>query len=392
MNGVRLGYSFWGFLADRKVEGGAEVSTPDGNAAYSWSILWEAQRRGWTTYLMQRNRDRELYSLTDGRGMFDAFSPQKRAQAYHGARRTVDVGDPFPELDVLLLEWRFPILGRNCDLAPVDSAAARAVAGTDRSPAYRYDPARHQPDLGRQLSLIEHYAGKIPIVVWDLDHKLTLEEERKMAEWFRLGPAAIFETSFQPREQVWKRTRVEPPTVVADLLQHPTLPADPARKLVYVGSRYERDDVIDEWIDPVAARFPGQVFFYGKWPADSATRWPGIVFKDRIGMGGFRAAYGAAVACPLLAKRSYMKTGFVTPRLWEALLFGTLPIGLASHNEIGRYLDTAMIARDGGDMAHLVRWLSDVETSTRDRWRRRAIERLEFMDARHFVNALERVL
>ena len=77
---MRLGYSYWGFLADRKFKDGVEVSTPDGNAAYSWSILNEAQRRGWDTYLMQKDRDCDfVYGESfNPKDAFKSFSQTKR--------------------------------------------------------------------------------------------------------------------------------------------------------------------------------------------------------------------------------------------------------------------------------------------------------------------------
>ena len=37
---MRIGYSYWGFLGDRKYDDkGNILSTPDGNAFYSWSII-----------------------------------------------------------------------------------------------------------------------------------------------------------------------------------------------------------------------------------------------------------------------------------------------------------------------------------------------------------------
>ena len=44
---MNVGYSYWGFLGDKKLdEKFNEVSTPDGNAFYSWSIIREIQKRG----------------------------------------------------------------------------------------------------------------------------------------------------------------------------------------------------------------------------------------------------------------------------------------------------------------------------------------------------------
>ena len=59
---MRLGYSYWGFLGDYKEDHlGNALSTPDGNASYSWSIIHEAQSRGHEVYLMQQDRDWPAY-------------------------------------------------------------------------------------------------------------------------------------------------------------------------------------------------------------------------------------------------------------------------------------------------------------------------------------------
>jgi len=164
---MRFGMSLWGFLADRKMKDGVEVSTPDGNVTYSWSILHEAQQRGWETYLLQEDRDKEFVKSVYS---FISFSPELRDDAYNNCHQTN--GTDLPDLDVILIEWRWPIPGRNCEIG---------------------DDQDFQPDLERQTEILEHYKNKkTRIVIWDLDHKLTLEDEVK---W---SPDAIFETSVNP--------------------------------------------------------------------------------------------------------------------------------------------------------------------------------------------------
>src|SRR3990172_11105956 len=107
---MRLGYAFHGFLGDYKMDADyQELSTPDGNASYSWSILYEAQRRRHEVWLMQQDRDWPAFQQK-GRYDFESFSQEKRFDSYLLSRKA---RDSFPELDVLLLEWRFPIPPRN---------------------------------------------------------------------------------------------------------------------------------------------------------------------------------------------------------------------------------------------------------------------------------------
>lgn len=372
---MRIGYSFWGFLGDHKQDWQHnELSTPDGNAAYSWALIYALQEAGHEVFLMQTDRDWPAFQK-HGKFLFDSFSPKKRFQAYMMSRRASGwVCDPndtnmlpsFPELDLLLLEWRFPIPGRNTE-------ADRLL------PAY-------QPDLERQSCLIEHYRNThTRIVVWDLDYKFTTLDEAT------LNPHAVLETATDPK---FTHRRIEPPIIVDELLQHPTKPADPKKKLVYVGSRYERDDIIDRWIKPVSERFPGQVHFYGNWDKtvdDCRSRWPDVKYHGRITMKDFASAYSDAVACPLLAKKEYLERGFITPRIWEALLFGTIPVGLDEHSGIRDYLPEELIALDAQHLGNIVQRLSELPLEGRDELRRRVVEKVRFMDASNLVRVLEKV-
>lgn len=375
---VRIGYSYWGYLGDNKLDAnGNEVSTPDGNATYSWALIWEMQRRGHHVVLMQDDRDWAGWKRF-GKENFASFSQEKRCSVYEKVTHTFGSSEIFPELDVLLLEWRFPISGRNCRF-------------WEDCPSFPepWDESL-QPDLKRQYELLRHYKQRnTKVIVWDLDHKLTLKEE------LAFKPDAVFETSQSPLELSMKRVRVEPPTVIGDLLQHPTLPSDPNRKLVYIGSRYERDDVITEWVKPTSDAFPGQVEFHGNWlkTVDECRQlWPNVSYHDRCTTKDFRRIYGTAGAVPLLAKKSYLETGFITPRPWEALLFGSLPVGLGSMKGIEEYTLDGLIANDGFDMVEIAEMLAGMDVSETDRLRKMNVEKLEFMDAKCFVDKVEDVL
>lgn len=388
MKGLRVGYSFWGFLGDNKYDThGNRVSTPDGNATYSWSIIWEAMRRGYTVHAMQDDRDWTGWKI-DKEENFASFSKEKRTKMYLDLKHTFGSSEIMPELDVLLVEWRFPIPGRNCI-----ADDPNAVPGTGSAHPGGYwipnDMTGLQPDLLRQNQILSYYKNytKTKIIFWDLDHKLTARDEEG---W---KPDAVFETSVTPRKLIMERTRVEPPFHIPDLLQHPTLPSDPNRKLVYIGSRYERDDVITEWVKPTSNQYPNGVEFHGNWlkTLDECKKlWPNVAYHDRCTTKDFRQIYGTAVACPLLAKKSYLETGFITPRPWEALLFGTLPVGLNSAKGIREY--TNFIAYDGEDMTTVVEHMSRMDVQHKDECRRELVEKLEFMDAKHFLDKMEAVL
>ncbi len=373
---MRIGYFFHGFLGDTKREGGQEVSTPDGNAAYSWSIVHEAVKRGYEVIPLHDDRDHEAYKL-EGPELFESFSKDKRLGAYLALdkqRQKHESNRRHPGLDVVLIEWRWPIYGRNCvyHQGETDYDSWAVIDGCSN-------------DLARQWNLLRHYGDLgVPIILWDLDHKLLYEDERLVA------PAAVFETAVIPKLQHVRRTRVEPPVVVDDLLQIPTRHVDAKRKLVYVGSRYERDDVIDEWIKPVSEHFPGEVEFWGKWE-DADKLWPHVSYHGRITMKDFATAYGTAAACPLLGKKSYLQSGFVTPRPWEALMFGTIPIGLASHRGIENYVN-GLVAKDTHQLNDLAQMLSNEPLIERNRRREELAHSLQHCDASSFVNSIEDVV
>lgn len=71
-----------GFLGDKKYdENGNEVSTPDGNAFYSWSIIRAFQQAGFSVYSLMKDRDRKGFTK-DNFNLFDSWCKEQRAQAY----------------------------------------------------------------------------------------------------------------------------------------------------------------------------------------------------------------------------------------------------------------------------------------------------------------------
>lgn len=376
---MRVGYLWRGYLADVKLDSdGDEISTPDGNATYSWSIVWECMRRKYSVIPLGDNLDAPAVERL-GRDAFKSFSQARRANVYehlliNGWVRLSD--REFPELDLLLIEWRWPILGRNT----ADDKGKRG----------------YQNDLERQNEvLLEYMKRGTTIVVWDLDHKLTYAEEDM---W---GLMNVIETAVNPKirserarqgdaYQLPPRVRVEPPFCISELLQHDIDERMPHYHLGYIGSRYERDETIDEWIKPIATPHGHRAKFWGKWEpaAEVRERWPGITFAGRIGVQGFREAYSRVAAVPLLAKRSYYEAGFVTPRVWESILFGSIPIGLSCHNGIDRYCDVASSPNDLLERALYMKTISPVRRRV---IREEAAHRLQFMDASNFVDTLESI-
>ena len=72
------------------------------------------------------------------------------------------------------------------------------------------------------------------------------------------------------------------------------------------------------------------------------------------------------------------------------MLFGTLPVGLGTAKGIEKY--TTLIANDSSNMKEIVNELSKQPIERRGTLRRDMVERLEFMDAKYFVDKIEEVL
>ena len=360
---MKIGYSFWGFLADIKMNKGKKVSTPDGNAFYSWSIIHALLMSGHKVYRMMSNRDEEAVEKF-GKVVFSSFAKEKRYNAYKS------MIDEWPDdLDVLLMEWRFPIPGRNC--TPYE----------DRHTGF----FEYQPDLDLQNAMIEKYANtKTKIIIFDLDYKITEEDEKK------LNPYCILETSNKPKNTSSKRILVDIPFDFEEMNTFEIRPADPIRHIVYVGNRYERDRIVNEYLAPLNLN----IHLYGNWlegGRDSFDRWPKFIYHDRISLIDFRDAYRNACATILLAKDEYLRSGFMTARILESIFFGTIPIGLNVFYKIEKYLPEYLIIKEADETRKIVnKSMFDFE------WRKKEITKLrknlEIMDCRNFVKTIEEII
>jgi hypothetical protein len=345
---MKIGMSWWGFLADQKWTNGRQVSTPDGTAFYQWSIISMLRKADCEVYRMMPDRDYE-YVMLNGRNAFSMFAEEDRYSAY------TYINQKPGELDAVLLEWRFPIPGRNCD---VDKS----------SPAY-------QPDLDIQNAIIEKYPGKI--IVFDLDYKFTKED------YDRVKPLAVLETGYKTDDGV-PRIHVEIPFDFDHINTFSVRPS--LYDVAYVGNRYERDYAVDEYLNPMAHR-GYDVRCWGNWlegGRESDKDWPLIKFGPRITMSDFRKAYGWASLTPLLAKDDYCKYGFMTARIIEACFFGAVPVGMANFKGIERYLPDHLIASNADDLEEIIYMNENVRTKEKNIMQTRR-HLSTFMDARFFV-------
>jgi len=333
MKPKRIGYSCWGFL------GNGIVDTPDGGRSHRITLIKALLKRGHQVIMLQQDRD-----------LLEANELIRIGQTY-------DLG--FPEIDVLFLEWRWLIPGRNDD------------------------PSRegYTPDLDRQRELLRYYGTKVPIVVWDKDQKLytSPEEDRKLL--LRLD-TYVLEPSLYPSAP--DRTRCLFPV---DFSEMPRYMERGARDipLIYIGNQYERDDAYYKYLVD-AARYI-DVHVYGKWPRASKTE--NLYHHGRIGFSEVARLYRRAVATVLLAPSRYMRTGQFTQRIFESIRGGCLP--LVPEGYRGSHLLFSGFSRvsSGFDIATRI---SDIRTMEDVEWRKfveEQIVRLWPFDIHFTLKAIE---
>jgi hypothetical protein len=269
---VRIGYSFWGFL------GPGVADTPDGGRSHRRVLIDGISSRGHDVVFLQPDRDLAETGL-DLSGVY-----------------TWQAG--LPEIDVLFLEWRWPVPGRNTT---------------------RCGAAGHTCDLHRQHHLLQHYTHTrgTATIIWDKDRQLPAGDPLR-----RAGNVAVCEAALYPTPGA---TPLLFPVADAALAA-----ADPAAlaaaprdlPLAYVGNQYDRDTAFDTYFAPPAATHPHLVA--GKW---TRTRnWPHVSFAGRVPFTEVAAIHGRALATVLLLPDRYARAGQMTQRLVEAVLAGCLPL------------------------------------------------------------------
>lgn len=290
---MSIGYSFWGFLGEGITE------TPDGGRSHRRTLLDGLLAAGHDLVLLQRNRD-----------LAEAGADLRHR--YHWDEAGL------PEIDALVLEWRWPIAGRNT--IPCGAGG-------------------HTCDLHRQQQLLTHYTEKgVPTIVWDKDRQLPHDDA------LRTHPAvSVCEAALYPSPGA--HSLLFP---IDDATLDDADPAELSRgertmPLVYVGNQYNRDDAFDTFFAPAAAQHDHRVA--GKWT--ETARWPHVHFTGRIPYPAVAELYREALATVLLLPPRYAAAGQMTQRLFEAVLAGCLPLAPSTIRGIERYVPTALRVDDG---------------------------------------------
>jgi hypothetical protein len=293
---MNVGYSFWGFLGDKKFDqNGNEISTPDGNAFYSWSIIKAFQDRGDQVFTLMPDRDKYGYNILKS-DLFNSWCKKERLDAYNNIKNVHHFG----MLDFILLEWRWEIKGRN----------ELVLEGNEN----------WQPDLKRQCDILEEARLlKIPVIVFDLDYKLTIEDIKKYNIKYVIELGNKWESC----------TKAKSKTVYIpfdfNCINEFKINNNPENNLVYIGNRYERDWCIDKYIPEDLDK----CIIHGNWlesNRDSKERWKNLNFAKRLQTSEMHDAYSSSIATILLAKKEYCIFRFMTARIIEAIFYGTVPL------------------------------------------------------------------
>jgi hypothetical protein len=291
---VLIGYSFWGFL------GPGVTDTPDGGRSHRRILIDGLRRRGHDIVFLQTDRD-----LTE---------------AGYDLTGTYRWDSGLPELDVLFLEWRWPIPGRNT---------------TD------CDTSGHTCDLHRQQKLLDHYtAAGTPTVLWDKDRQLPPDDPLR-----HTGNVTVCEPALHPSPEAMSLLFPIDDATLDDADPVELTAAHRDLPLIYVGNQYDRDDAFNRYFAPAAAVHPHLVA--GKWPRTG--RWPAVNFHGRVPFDAAERLYLRSVTTVLLLPDRYAQVGHMTQRLFEAVLAGCLPLTPASIRDAARFTPIELHITDGAD-------------------------------------------
>lgn len=291
---MKIGYSFWGFL------GPGITDTPDGGRSHRRTLIDGIGSLGHEIVFLQANRD----LLEAGDDLCDAY--------------TWDGG--LPGIDVLFLEWRWPIPGRNTTNCGQPS---------------------HTCDLHRQAELLDHYtyARRTPTLIWDKDLQLPPGHPVR-----RLPHVTICEAAFHPGPGAAQLLFPvsDAALAAADPIALAALPRN--LPLVYVGNQYDRDEHFERYFSPVAATVTHQVA--GKWTV--IHRWPHVKFSGRIPFTEVQPLYRRSLTTILLAPDRLARRGQFTQRIFEAVLGGCLPITPDYLRSVKRVVPAELIVSNAG--------------------------------------------
>lgn len=336
---MKIGYSFWGFL------GAGVTDTPDGGRSHRRPLIDALRARGHEIVFLQADRD--------------------RTEAADGLGGTYSFDSGYPDIDVLFLEWRWPIEGRNT--TPCGAPG-------------------HTCDLHRQAELLQLYSrhGRTPIVIWDKDRQMSAG-----SPWRQTSGVRVCEAALDPTPGA-HRLLFPVADALLDTADARALAACPRPvALAYVGNQYDRDEAFDRFFAPAARLVTHKVA--GKWPR--TLRWPQVAFIGRVPFEQVHDIYAETLATVLLLPARYEAAGQMTQRIFEAVLAGCLPLAPAGIRHVETFVPAPLIVRNGQEV---VRRLDDLRALAGSREHVELIaaclERLKVFRLTTQVQALETIL
>jgi len=311
---MKLGISYWGFC--EPFEASREAKTPDGHR-YGRPIMVDAlTSRGHDVYALQQRRE---------------------AVPYPGIK--YDSG--FPDLDVLFIEWRWPTYKNS---------------GTKK----------FEPDLDRQIELLSHYHGKIPVVIWDCDYKVTHQDEMVWPN------AIIADPAFEPRNLTRRRERLMFWTDWKKLLPVNEI----SFEYGYVGNNYERPQAFERYYSLPAGglRILGiQTTVHGNWlevsperesPRSLISSHTNVAFAPRLNFYDSMKRLNSFVATTHITKPEYAQRGFASPRYVENIV-SNIPALVPEEFLVSGLLGKDWIVNGSGSVVEKVRKISEMTLDER---------------------------
>ena len=404
---MRIGYSAWGFCGE------GVVDSPDGGRLTRSLFISSLIQQGHEVTWLQMNRDLD----SSGSPIF-SLENRTRCGGQESILCDMKYDEGFPEIDILFLEWRWPIPGRNClnDPSKWDHYSAKTMAKfpilTDKS-----DP-NFTPDLDRQTELLSNYmnsnrARRPMIVIWDKDETMTYEDENKLSYHksdVSRTPVMILSPALHPVSNLFPRQTLLFPcdlneirgAQVNDKIEH---------LIGYVGSQYERDHQVYQYIVPFNCDFFANrhdfmnghsithpTIFAGNWTKtpDKLKRnmfnFPGILFKDRILPMQMGFIYGKCLSTLLMCKSNYSAHGHITQRIHEVPAHGVIALGLREQVGIESFIIEDNIISDAFDLKKRILELLKMNLSERQSILDQQIEMLKPFDIEEVMKRFEWVV
>lgn len=353
---MKIGISYWGVNADFAAHRFETVDTPDGHR-YGRPLLINALRAaGHDVFALQHRRERfrfpnVTYALESGES-------------------------EFPDLDVIFLEWRW------------------STYKNDRR-HLKFDMKRYEPDLDRQHEIIEYYAGKIPIIAWDTDLKMTPDDEA-------MYPCLIIaDPSLNPKTQLRKRDSLPFWSDWKSIFDV----AEPYSIYGYIGNNYERAEEFIKYYFSSSheLRHAGiETSMYGNWlqssperepPKELIAHVPYVSFNHRMNFYDSMQMMNRLICTTHVSKPEYYRMGFISPRHLEAIACscpGLIPSSQIYNGVLGR----EWIVSTSNDVARAVKKINELTLEQRKEvvdGQKFVLQRTKKFDVQNVVNYIESV-